>query len=406
MASSKSRSVAEKVSAMPSIDSSEDKVKSRMLAGEPVTWNLHEFDRVEGFGWEWMEYEGTASYRGSDYKVHTSKVMYDDETVDVMIDVAEQAGLVTHSIASNLQEERIKCHLRSKDVLTMLDRIVDDAPEVIPYAELNYAQRSMADSSVPATVVAAARLGFGLDKFADSGSDHVNGNYLKRVIAEQGYALDKLWLDDSEYVCDAVEWKLDSIGMTLDEWIQDNLERCALLENKGKADAFPGVDRRLSMEDKAAIMRDAVSRGCYVETSIGQDSVEYDERLDAVVHWALEGDGFAWVASDEFLADIYDGVWNGSVRDGDEMGRFVSESEDAYRGGSFGYAPAEHAGEPIFDDETGDYVDWAREAVDRYEREHTRGAESENAAEAYGFDDGGFSDEDDGMEDGSEGLPR
>lgn len=171
----------------------------------------------------------------------------------------------------------------------------------------------------------------------------------------------------------------------------------------GLADGGEAVG--FSIRDKAAIMRDAVRRGCYAETVIGQDSVEYDERLDAVVHWALEGDGFAWVASDDFLADIYDDVRNGFVQDGDEAWAFVSGSEDAYRGGSFGYAPAEHEGEPIFDDETGDYVDWAREAVARYEAAHAMDIGPEDAMGAYGFDDGGFSDEDDGMEDDGEGLP-
>lgn len=372
-------------------------VRSHMLAGEPVMWDSDGFEPVEGVGWGWLVHEGTATRGGVDYRVSTSRALYSDEAFDVLMTVARQSGLIDDRVHDELFHESIMFGSPSGYSVAALDRVVDASPPFTPYGELTDAQRDMlGDRGGLYHRIVAARMGYGLDELVHDAEDYVRG-----VVAEQGYGLDALYSDGNASVREAVEWKLGSMGKTIDEWVLENPGRCALPEF---SDMWRGQD--LTDEGKAAIMRDVAANGGWIETSIGQDAVGYDAELGVVTHEALEGDGFTWVASDVFLASMYDAVANGDVRDVAEARKLVGESERRYRDGEFAYKPAKHEGEPVFDQDTDDYMEWALElARARGGLEAEADGGSEMAAGAYGFDDGGFSDGDDGMEDGGEGLP-
>lgn len=95
------------------------------------------------------------------------------------------------------------------------------------YDKLSDELKAKIDSDDPGYRLGAARRGEGLDKLINDDETLIRGN-----VAMQGYGLDKLINDGDQTVVDCAQTYLDEHDQTIDEWIEQNPEKCALPENQ------------------------------------------------------------------------------------------------------------------------------------------------------------------------------
>lgn len=97
--------------------------------------------------------------------------------------------------------------------------------DFIPYAELTPEQKELVDSEDYLTRAEAALNGLGLDKLVDDLFP-----YVRKSVAYYEFGLDKLFFDSEWDVRECAERILS--GLTIEEWITQNPDRCALPENQ------------------------------------------------------------------------------------------------------------------------------------------------------------------------------
>lgn len=96
--------------------------------------------------------------------------------------------------------------------------------DFIPYAELTPEQKAVVDSEDYLTRAEAALNGLGLDKLVDDLFP-----YVRKSVAYYKFGLDKLFFDSEWDVRECAERSLS--GLTVEEWIAQNPDKCALPEN-------------------------------------------------------------------------------------------------------------------------------------------------------------------------------
>lgn len=96
--------------------------------------------------------------------------------------------------------------------------------DFIPYAQLTPEQKAMVDNEDYLTRAEAALNGLGLDKLVDDLFP-----YVRKSVAYYKFGLDKLFFDSEWDVRECAERSLS--GLTVEEWIAQNPDKCALPEN-------------------------------------------------------------------------------------------------------------------------------------------------------------------------------
>ena len=121
--------------------------------------------------------------------------------------------------------------------------------EYIPYVELDDEQRKLVDSSSEESRVDAGRRRLGLDKLVNDPEWWVReavawqgfgleklvtdrSGYVRWEVAWQGFGLDALAEDENLFVQEATWRYLEKTGMSLEEWVRANPDKCALPENR------------------------------------------------------------------------------------------------------------------------------------------------------------------------------
>lgn len=150
--------------------------------------------------------------------------------------------------------------------------------EFIPYDELTAEQRAIVDSELPedhplwldsfedpyeraceyyghswSQRCEAVERGWAWDELVFDGVDNVRAS-----VASMGYGLDILWGDESDLVCEAVDNYLLEHSLTIAEWIDQNPDKCALLENKEKtgiAGIVARAEEMLGNQEKKGLAR-------------------------------------------------------------------------------------------------------------------------------------------------------
>lgn len=130
--------------------------------------------------------------------------------------------------------------------------VTGEVREYTPYAELDFAQIDKVNDSDQRGRIIAAEHGYGLDKLVDHPDWRIRAAVAKQgyglerlvcdqdalvliAVADQGYGLDLLVKDWRQSVSLAARKRLRDCGMTIEQWIEANPNKCALPENRIKA---------------------------------------------------------------------------------------------------------------------------------------------------------------------------
>ena len=158
------------------------------------------------------------------------------------------------AIANELYDEKDEM---SEATVFVLTQEIASKFGYVPFIALNTIDQYRVLNSDPEKRIAAAQDGLGLDKLIDDEDYNVRiavaskgyhpeemindpEPYVRAEVASCDYGLDKLALDECACpVVEAVERCLDKQGITLEEWIAQNPDKCVLDENKPAHD----VDR-------------------------------------------------------------------------------------------------------------------------------------------------------------------
>ena len=153
------------------------------------------------------------------------------------------------AIANELYDEKDSL---SEATVFVLTQEIASKFAYVPFIALNTIDKHRVLSPDPQKRITAALDGLGLDKLIDDEDCDVRvavaskgyhpeelindpEPYVRAEVASCDYGLDKLALD--ECVCpvvEAVERYLDEQGITLEDWIRNNSDRCALPENRNQ----------------------------------------------------------------------------------------------------------------------------------------------------------------------------
>lgn len=196
--------------------------------------------------------------------------------------------------------------------------MANEEVDFIPYAKLTPEQRALVDSEDWQARARAASQCLGLDKLAHDESHDVrrevayqdfqpqtmilDENWTVRyAVASRHYGLDKLIVDSDEDVRMHVANNLKDMGLTIEEWISLNPDRCALPENQLadnlKRDFVPYAD--LTPEQKAVV--DSTNPDQRFEAALqgwGLDRLVYDLKMSVRFATAVAGYGFDRLISD------------------------------------------------------------------------------------------------------------
>ena len=105
--------------------------------------------------------------------------------------------------------------------------MANEEVDFIPYAELTPEQKEMVDSADYRKRETAALIGRGVDRLIYDPSFGVRFR-----VAMAGYGFDRLISDPEEKIQEYVYEQLEKKGLTIEEWIDQNPDMCALDENK------------------------------------------------------------------------------------------------------------------------------------------------------------------------------
>ena len=176
--------------------------------------------------------------------------------------------------------------------------MANEEVDFIPYAELTPEQKALVDSSDWVFRRYAVYQGLGYDKLIndpygairsavaeqDYGHDQLVNDpdaYVRTCVADRGYGLDKLFNDSDPLVRQDVEFYLRGHNLTLEEWIAQNPDKCALDENKptSKEEVH---DKELLAEYQAVMVDICRSLGAEPRVDIS-DPTYYQEVIDNAV---------------------------------------------------------------------------------------------------------------------------
>lgn len=131
-----------------------------------------------------------------------------------------------------------------------LDTLIHDKAyevrEVV--AHRGFGLDQLINDSNPYVRAAVARQGYGLEHLVNDSVPLV-----LMGVADQGYGLDKFISSNVRYAAPRAERYLEKAGLTLDEWIEQNPDKCALPENKIKA-------CRISLREEGNAMKKAAEK--------------------------------------------------------------------------------------------------------------------------------------------------
>lgn len=106
-----------------------------------------------------------------------------------------------------------------------LEKLIEDEDSEVraAVARQGYGLDALVDDEHTNVRLAIAEQGYCLDKLVDDEDEHI-----RLTVARQGYGLDILIHDEVPYVRKAVRHHLNGRGITLDQWIEQNPDKCVL----------------------------------------------------------------------------------------------------------------------------------------------------------------------------------
>lgn len=143
----------------------------------------------------------------------------------------------------------------------------------IPYEELTRKQKLDVDSQYPGRREEAALRGWGLDRLVFDPKMSV-----RLATAMAGYGFDRLISDPYEIIQRIIDRDLEASGLTIEEWIDQNPDKCALNENK-PAPKHEIHDKELLAEYQAVMVDICRSLGAEPKVDIG-DPTYYQEVIE------------------------------------------------------------------------------------------------------------------------------
>lgn len=154
--------------------------------------------------------------------------------------------------------------------------MANEEVDFIPYAELTPEQKTMVDCTNPDQRFEAALQGWGLDRLAYDLKMSV-----RLATAVAGYGFDRLISDPNEIIQKHIYHVLGESGLTIEEWVDQNPDKCVLPENK-PASKQEVHDKELLAEYQAVMVDICRSLGAEPRVDIS-DPTYYQELIDNAV---------------------------------------------------------------------------------------------------------------------------